>query len=154
MYTTTEILLIAGIKYSVYPKWKAGNVYMTRALQLIGAYKDLEAYRAYDRDYAGWHAHHVVEFDDLDRLGVQNHAPAYNDQLCVLLPERAHIGRISGTLRRENPTRYQATAKELRAAYAKVYDLVGDYCGGGEAKIRGELMAIVKAEFQKLGIAP
>ena len=55
-------------------------------------------------------------------------------------------------LRRENPTKYRATGQELRRAYAAAYSMMGDYCGGGEAKIRQELLAIVDAEFQKLGV--
>ena len=63
------------------------------------------------------------------------------------------MGRINSILRRENPTRYQATGRELRRAYAEAYAVVGDYCGGGEANVRRELLAIVSAEFQKLGVA-
>jgi len=85
-------------------------------------------------------------------LGVSGHAPAYSDQLCVLLPERAHIGRINSILRRENSTKYQATGNELRRAYADAYGKIGNYCGGGEAKIKEEPLAIVKADFQILGV--
>jgi hypothetical protein len=152
MFTVTEVLLTAGVKFSVYTGCPAGNVYLTDANQLIGAYKNLEAFRGYDRAYGGWHVHHVVEDDDLQRLGVSGHAPPYPDQLCVLIPERAHVGRINRNLRRENPTRYQASGRELRRAYAEAYAMIGDYCEGGEASIRQELLAIVNAEFQKLGV--
>jgi hypothetical protein len=154
MFTITEILLTAGVKYSVYTGWPAGNIYVTDANQLIGTWKDLDAYRKWDSKYGGdWQAHHVVEDDDLDRLGVRNHAAAYEDQLCVLLPKGAHEKRINSILRRENPTMYQATGRELRRAYREAYSMIGDYClEGGEAKIRKELMAIVDAEFQKFGV--
>jgi hypothetical protein len=152
LFSVTEVLLTAGVKFSVYAGCPAGSVYLTNANQLIGTYKNLEAFRTGDGAYAGWHVHHVVEDDDLQRLGVSTHAPAYPDQLCVLIPERAHVGRINSILRRENPTRYQATGQELRRAYAEAYRMIGDYCGGGEAKIRNELLAIVDAEFQKLGV--
>ena len=152
MFMVTDILLSAGVSFSVYTGWAAGNVYITSANQLIGTYKNLDAFRKLDTNYAGWQAHHVVEDDDLHRLGGSTHAPAYEDQLCVLIPERAHVGRINSILRRENPTKYRATGQELRRAYAAAYSMMGDYCGGGEAKIRQELLAVVDAEFQKLGV--
>jgi hypothetical protein len=108
-----DVLLTAGVKFSVYAGWPPGNVYATDANQLIGAYRDLQAFRASDSNYSGWQVHHVVEDDDLHCLGVSTHAPAYPDQLCVLIPERAHVGRINSILRRENPTRYHATAPLL-----------------------------------------
>jgi hypothetical protein len=152
MFNVTDILLTAGVKFSVYASYPAGNIYLTDANQLIGSYKNLQAFRQSASNYTGWHVHHIVEDDDLHRLGVTTHIPAYPDQLCVLIPERAHVGRINSILRRENPTRYQATGRDLRRAYAEAYSLIGDYCGGGEAKIRQELLAIVNAEFQKLGV--
>jgi hypothetical protein len=143
---------MARVKYSAYPHCLAGNIYQTDANQLVGSYKDLRAFRKTDRNYASWQAHHVLEYDDLDRLGIRNHAPAYNDQLCILLPKQAHVKRINSILRGDNPPKYQATARELRSAYADAYELMGDYCGGGEAKIRKELLDIISAEFQKLGV--
>ena len=64
-------------------------------------------------EYRGWQAHHVVEKQDLGRLGVAHLFPPENDQLCVLLPERTHIGRINSVLRRQNPLGVQASAREL-----------------------------------------
>ena len=152
MYTVSEILLIANVKYAVHPRCAKKDIYQTDANQLIGTYKNLKAYCRTDRNYTGWDVHHVVEDADLDRLGVRNHAPVYNDQLCVLLPKQAHATRINSILRTQNPTKDQATARALRAAYAEAYELMGDYCGGGERKIRWELMAIINAEFQKFGV--
>ena len=77
MFMVTDILLSAGISFSVCTGWAAGNVYITSANQLIGTYKDLDAFRKLDTNYAGWQAHHIVENDDLQRLGVSTHAPAY-----------------------------------------------------------------------------
>ena len=152
MFEVSDILLTAGVKFSVFTGWPAGNLYITTGNQLIGSYKNLNLFRKSTSNYTGWHVHHVVEDDDLQRLGVSSHAPAYEDQLCVLIPERAHVGRINSILRRENPTRYQVTGQELRRAYAEAYRTIGDYCGGGEEHIRQELLAIVNAEFQKLGV--
>ena len=74
MFTVTDVLLTAGVKFSVYAGRVAGNVYITHANQLIGSYKDLEIFRTSDSNYSGWHVHHVVEDDDLYRLGVSKHA--------------------------------------------------------------------------------
>ncbi len=152
MFTVSEVLLTAGVTFSAYPGWPAANVYLTENNQVIGSYRDLASFRAYETAYKGWHRHHIVEEDDLQRLGVANHAPAYEDQPCVLLPERAHVGRINSILRRANPTNIVPTGRQLRQAYADAYSLMGDYCGGGEVEIRKELLDIVNAQFQKLGI--
>ncbi|MBN9562615.1 MAG: hypothetical protein J0H14_18090 [Alphaproteobacteria bacterium] len=153
MYTVVEILLIAGVKFRVNPGIPQGDVFLTDANQLIGTFENLDKFRTFEKEhYKGWHRHHVVEADDLDRLGVITSAPRYEDQLCVLLPEAAHARRINSILRRANPTKWQASRGELRRAYADAYAVMGDYCGGGEAQIRAELLAIVDAEFQKLGI--
>jgi hypothetical protein len=127
MFTVQQVLLTAGVKFSKFAGCHAGNVYITSGHQLIGRYKDLEAFCKSTEDYAGWHVHHVVEDDDLNRLGVSGHAPTYADQLCVLFPERAHIGRINSVLRRENPTKYQATGEQGREFLAKngtVYEAI------------------------------
>jgi hypothetical protein len=153
MFAVTDVLLAAGVKFSVYTGYPFGNIYLSGANQLIGSYNNLKAFRKYDNAYKGWDVHHVVEDDDLQRLGVRAHAPAYPDQLCVLIPKQAHAGRINSILRRENPTRYEATGRELRRAYREAYAMMGDYCGGGEVNIRKELLAIVDAEFQKLGVS-
>jgi hypothetical protein len=91
MYTIPDILLVGGVSFQVYPKWAKGSVYLTEANQLVGTYRDLGEYRSSESNYKGWHCHHVVEADDLARLAVTNHAPSYDDQLNVLLPERAHV---------------------------------------------------------------
>ena len=77
MFTVQQVLLTGGVKFSKYAGCHAGNVYITDGHQLIGKYKDLEAFRGTTEDYAGWHVHHVVEDDDLARLGVSGNAPAY-----------------------------------------------------------------------------
>jgi hypothetical protein len=94
----------------------------------------------------------------LDRLGISSLFPPEQDQICVLLPERAHVGRINSLLRRENPKGLHhilgvnAIAREFLEGYKSAYELMGDYCGGGERLIRQELIAIVTAIFNRGGL--
>jgi hypothetical protein len=115
MFTVTEVLLTVGVKFHAYPKGPPA----TYTNQLIGTFKNLGQFREWDSNYKGWHRHHVVEVDDLQRLGVAINAPPYDDQLCVLLPERAHVGRINAILRRESPpSASSANACETVRAYS------------------------------------
>jgi hypothetical protein len=151
-----EILVSAKVLFHPHKvsssKSLRGGVYITAANQLVGTYDNLKSFQRLSKEYSGWEAHHVVEKDDLDRLGVGSLFPAGGDQICVLIPERAHRGRINTILPRENPRRWSATAEELLEAYRSAYDLIGDYCGGGEKFIRHELVEIVKAIFRRAGI--
>jgi hypothetical protein len=146
------LLATAGVRYEKFAGWPSGGVFLTAANQLLGTFSDLKRFQSVDRDYFGWHAHHIVEAQDLERLGVAHHFPAREQQLCVLLPERAHVGRINSVLRRQNPANIRVTANELRRAYADAYALVGDYCGGGQGAIRQELLALVNATFRAAGL--
>ena len=109
MLTVSELLDRAGIKYEPYAPAKVLPVYLTLGNQLIGTYAVLESYRTLDGTpkgnhwHQGWQAHHVVEKQDLARLQVEHLAASSDDQLCVLLPERAHIGRINSRLRKLRP---------------------------------------------------
>jgi hypothetical protein len=152
MYTVEEILLMAGIKYEKYGKANFGGVFLTNANQLIGTYSDLKRFQQSDKNYLGWQAHHIVESQDLVNLGVDQLAPLRDRQICVLLPERAHIGRINSRLRTLNPMNVRASVNDLQRAYKDAYALIGDYCGGGEVKIGQELMAIVNVVFRKLAL--
>jgi hypothetical protein len=84
----------------------------------------------------------------LIRLGLANEFPRYEEQLCVLLPRSAHVDRINNILRNRNPTQFSATAGELLSAYREAYELVGNYSGGGESRVKSELLAIVQATFR------
>ncbi|HEX6013210.1 MAG TPA: hypothetical protein VFY87_15700, partial [Geminicoccaceae bacterium] len=117
-----QVMASARIKHEPFAMKRNGvviarpaGVVMTAANQLLGSYADLRRFQVTDitGEYRGWQAHHVVEKQDLDRLGVAHLFPPENDQLCVLLPERAHIGRINSVLRRQNPLGVQAGAREL-----------------------------------------
>ena len=104
--------------------------------QLFGSYTALESFRNIYRTrsgqaaYAGWEVHHVVEDQDLDRLGVAQHFPVYKQQLCVILPRAAHVNRINNILRNRNPTRYSATANESGITVAEAKRLYGRSCLG------------------------
>ena len=84
----------------------------------------------------------MVEAQDLARLGVDGRFPAYEQQLAVLLPQAAHIQRVNSVLRNQAPKHAVMAAADLLAAYAAAYALMGNYCGGGEQRIREELMAL------------
>lgn len=130
------------------------DVFITPANQLLGTYSKLSSFRGLYRsaagklDYTGWEVHHIVEHQDLDRLGIAKHFPPYKDQLCVLLPRSAHVDRINNILRNRNPTKLSASPQDLLSAYREAYELMGDYCGGGAIPIRRELMAVVTATFR------
>lgn len=148
MLSVPEILKLAEISHETFGPAGTKPVFLTAGNQLIGTFKNLSAFRDSTKDYHGWHAHHVVETHDLGRLNVTTAAPSRKDQLCVLLPERAHIGRVNSLLRTNQPIRTSVTARELLASYREAYDLIGDYCGGGEKLIREELLSIVRATFR------
>lgn len=148
MQTISELLDLANIQYAAYAPSGPKQVYLTLGNQLIGAFNVLESYRRGDCHYHGWHAHHVVEDQDLERLHIAHLSPAYREQLCVMLPERAHIGRINRVLRREIPIGSIVSARDMVEAYSEAYAVIGDYCGGGERLIRRELLGIVKATFR------
>lgn len=149
MASVEEILKKAGIEYAPH---KVPGVYLTLGNQLVGTFDNIKAFQQKDKNYHGWHAHHIVECDDLNRLGITQDSPPRGEQICVLIPERAHIGRINSILRKENPARYNATALELLQAYREAYDLMGDYCGGGERLIKRELVNIVSATFRSFNL--
>lgn len=148
MTDVAQLLGLAGIRHETYSQAQPELVYLTLGNQLIGTYKSLRKFCSACSDYHGWQAHHVVETQDLDRLNIASAAPARDAQLCVLLPERAHIGRINSVLRRQAPIGSMATPRELVAAYKEAYALMGDYCGGGELLIQRELVGIVRATFR------
>lgn len=86
MYTVTQLLASSGVHYRRLPGSLDG-VFLTAGNQLIGTYAALRRYQAFNHQhYFGWDAHHVVEAQDLARLGVQHHVPPYNEQICVLIP--------------------------------------------------------------------
>ena len=157
--TVFDILSAAAISTRPYAAVPGAGIYLSDAGQLFGTYADLVRAQTLPQlgeaswPYRGWHRHHVVEFQDLERLGVAARFPAYDRQLCVLIPERAHVGRVNSLLNSSNPQGVQVTPKALRSAYESAYSILGNYCGGGEMQIRFELLSIVDAVFTLAGFA-
>lgn len=148
MNSVAAILQLAQIQFEQFSQAAPTPIYLSAGNQLFGTFTDLSRFRDCTPDYRGWHAHHVVETHDLRRLGIATQSPVRELQLCVLLPEAAHIGRINSVLRREVPIGRTWSAHTLLAAYAEAYNLIGDYCGGGERQVCAELVAIVRATFK------
>jgi hypothetical protein len=134
-------------------------MWLTSGNQLMASYKVLTRFAIVDKHYAGWHAHHVVEPQDLERMGVASRFPPYEEQAAVLLPQAAHIRSINSVLRNQGPMGAVAPngavmpAPDLLIAYASAYSLMGNYSGGGEEKIKAELMAITRAIIRRAGPA-
>jgi hypothetical protein len=152
MPSVKELLDLADIGYEPYARVPAKGIYITTANQLIGSYADERAFVHATKEYRGWQAHHVVETQDLGRLHIHDLSPSRDDQLCVLLPERAHVGRINSILRNRVPLNEGFSPSQLLSAYNEAYSVMGDYCGGGENLIRRELLAIVRATFKAFSL--
>ena len=127
-------------------------IWLTSGNQLMSSYKGLSRFATVDSHYRGWHAHHVVEAQDLERLGVSAKFPVYEEQLTVLLPQAAHIRRVNSVLRNQAPKYAAMPISDLLAAYAGAYALMGNYCGGGEQRIQAELMAVARAILRHAGL--
>jgi hypothetical protein len=151
VYSITEILAAAGVANTAWSKGGA-SARLTAANQLIGTYADLLKVVAGNSEYRGWEVHHILEALDVDRLNLGSFSPAYERQICVLIPATAHH-RINSILRRANPTNLTASVTELESAYRDAYNLVGNYCGSSEAAIAKELFDIFKAVARNLSNA-
>ena len=152
MIVATRVLNRARIQYAPYQNSGGYEIYITAANQLVGTHTMLIEFRSRSKHYRAWQSHHILETRDLDRLHVSQLSPDRNNQFCVLLPERAHIGRINSVLRRQAPIGAVLTPRSLLGSYEDAYDLVGDYCGGGERAIKRELVSIVEASLQLYGV--
>src|SRR5215469_2516360 len=147
-----SILKDSRVPYREYRCNSPSPIWLTSGNQLLSSYKALSRFATVDRHYRGWHAHHVVEAQDLERLGVAVKFPQYEEQLTVLLPQAAHVQRINSVLRNQAPKHAVMAPSDLLAAYAAAYALMGNYCGGGEQRIQAELMAIARAVFRWAGL--
>jgi hypothetical protein len=147
-----SILKDSRVRYREYRCNSPTPIWLTAGNQLLSSYAALSRFATVDRHYRGWHAHHVVESQDLEQLGVAGRFPVYEQQLTVLLPQAAHIHRINSVLRNHAPKHAVMTAPDLLNAYAAAYALMGNYCGGGEQRIREELMALAQAILKHAGL--
>jgi hypothetical protein len=152
MYAVPLLLMSAGVKYENHPQCPGMGVFLSAGNQLMGTYSDLQRFRPSSPDYFRWDAHHIVEAQDLDRLGLQDRFPPFARQVCVLLPNTAHSRRLNSVFRRQNPSGLQVTVTDLKHAYREAYWLLGDYSGGGERLIRDELVNVVLAVFRSTGL--
>jgi len=146
------ILKESSIRYREYRCNSPSPIWLTAGNQLMASYTALSRFAKIDHHYAGWHAHHIVEFQDLERLGVAGKFPPYSEQITVLLPQAAHIQRVNSVLRNQAPMSAVLPAPDLLAAYAAADALMGNYCGGGEQRIQAELMAIARAIFHRAAL--
>jgi hypothetical protein len=151
--STGKLLDLAGVAHTQFELAKGHPVTLTECHQLVAEYKNLKRAQGASPPYRGWHAHHVVEYQDLVRLGVAELFPPYDEQLCVLLPEGAHMARVTSDLRREIPRTLVHTRRDYLQAYREAYDNVGDYSGARAGGVKRELMAIVRATFRAAGLA-
>ena len=147
-----SILKDSRVRYREYRSNSPLPIWLTSGNQLLSSYRALSRFATVDRHYSGWHAHHVLEAQDLERLGVAQKFPAYEQQLTVLLPHAAHIRRINSVLRNQAPQYAVMTTGDLMTAYTAAYALMGNYCGGGEQRVRSELMAIARAILRFAGL--
>lgn len=148
MANTIALLDSAGVIRERFGPASPWLVHVTAGNQLMGTHRDLTAFAKRSPDYRSWQSHHIVECHDLVRLNIATQSPERDDQLCVLLPAEAHLGRINSILRNQAPIGGVLSVQALLAAYSDAYATVGDYCGGGERKIRRELLDIVRATFR------
>jgi hypothetical protein len=146
-----DVLRLGEIHHEPFPGSKTTGIFLTRGMQLLGTFDDFQRFKRGTDAYKGWHRHHVFERQDWSRLNIETLAPRYEDQLCVLLPERAHIGRVNSVLRSQAPQGAILPPRELLKAYEDAYEIVGDYCGGGERLIRRELSGIVRGTLRLCG---
>jgi hypothetical protein len=143
----SAVLRGAQIDHEVF--WTSGEltVYISSANQLFGEKRvfDSNRFRKEFRGYEAWEAHHVVEAQDLERLGIAHKFPPYDNQTCVLLPAGGHRGRINARLRVTAPIGAKdLTTRDLLKCYADAYAVLGNYCGSPESTIVAELMSIVE----------
>jgi len=147
MYTVAQILAAAGVSAQ---DWTRGGVTvkLTANNQLIGTYAELTSFRENNRDhYNGWEAHHIFEDQDVRLLELVPFSPAYQQMICVLIPEQKHK-RINGDLH----TGKAQEIAEIEQSYRRVYEQdLDNYCGAASAAaLRAELMAILDAVLKNL----
>jgi hypothetical protein len=148
-----SILKESRVRYREYRCNSPYPIWLTPANQLMASCTALTRFALISRHYTGWHAHHVVDAQDLERLGVVDRFPRYEEQLTVLLPQAAHTVLLNSVRRNQAPMNPLMTMGDLLIMYAPAYALMDNYSGGGEQNIRAELMAIARAILRRAGLA-
>ncbi len=117
------------------------GIYLTPALQLIGAYRSFKGFAQNQSGYKGWEAHHIFEGSEASSSG--GRYPIYDEQLCVLLPNYSHRSIVSPHL--SSWRHLLLTRREIIDKYRDVYEDIGEYCGGSQKDITRELVALLTA---------
>lgn len=151
MEYTEGVLRDAAVWHEAFHR-TTDTIWLTRANQLISTYDSLTRFAEGDDCYRGWHAHHIVERQDLARIGALANYPIYEKQVCVLLPRSGHEKRLNSILAHHRQF-IAHSPSDLLPAYYEAYELIGDYCEGGEDTIKAELISIVKALLARAGRA-
>jgi hypothetical protein len=146
-----SVLKESRVRYREYRCNSPRPIWLTAGNQLVAAYAALSRFALVDPHYPGWRAHHVMDAHDLERAGVAANFPAADQQVAVLMPQHTHIQGINSA-RKQAPNNTAMTAAEVLSAHAASYALIGNYCGGGEQRIREELMAIARAILRYAGL--
>jgi hypothetical protein len=140
-----QLLQRTSITHEVFWQEREKIVFMSAANQLFSTKAMFgAAFRRAFPVYERWEAHHILEFQDCQRLGLESRLPPYEDQICVLLPRAAHRERINGLLRHLLPVGSDFPRSAILPTYDLAYHMLGDYCGGGQVAIAQELNLIVK----------
>ena len=150
----SRLLQKAAVGHAVF--WARGSftVYISDAGQLFATKKcfDDSAFRK-SMNYQRWHANHVIDDHHIRLLGWSHKFPTYREQTCVLLPMEAHSGRFNSVV--QSPGRgglgvnVAANPEDILEGYEAGYDHVGDYCGGAAARVKEELMKVVRAIVER-----
>lgn len=146
-----RILKDSRVRFREYRCNSPSRIWLTSGNQLMSSYSALSRFATVDRHYRGWRAHHVLEASDVQRFGMAANLPPYEQQLTVLLPLTAHIQRTINS-RRNHAPQQAVLAADLLSSYAAAFALMGNYCGGGEERIRAELVAVARAILRYAGL--
>lgn len=129
-----------GGKYTVYIS-DAGQLFATKICFDNSKFKK-------DNGYSGWHANHVIDNNHIKLLGWSHKFPPYEEQVCVLLPMEAHAKRFNSVVQSHGAgglgVDLAISPEDVLLGYNEAYDLIGNYCGGGAARCKREMLAVVK----------
>ena len=154
MISCEEILRKSEVVESLTPWEVVGpyKIYLTKNDQIVGTYSALRQFRQKHNDLYGkkgsidpWEAHHILELNQLSNLMIRDKFPNKNDCLCVLIPKPAH-SRINSRL--ISLTRKFTGIRFILDGYRDAHNMIGNYNGAGESKIKKELDSIVEISLQ------